>query len=232
MDRLILQAVRGRGRPAGLPVPRCQPVDGLTAEPRASSTTRASVAGALGLHGAAQPRSRQPGGLRRRAARDVADAPRQESGAAGVSLPRGHRRERAAPACTAALRRYFAVPRTRGLVVIVSGLPRSATASEHAFAVLRRFRHEVVAAARDEPGRARAAAARGSGAGGCGRGHRQRDRSHARAARGLPRDLRAARAARSRPTAASTAGPTRGRTPSSRSRRSSLKVLREEGLLR
>ena len=55
----------------------------------------------------------------------------------------------------------------------------------------------------------------------CGGGHGQRGAGHAGAAGGLPRDLRAARRRRSRPIAASTAGPTHARTPTSRSRRCS-----------
>jgi uncharacterized protein (DUF58 family) len=43
----------------------------------------------------------------------------------------------------AALRRYFAVPRTRGLVVLISDFLDPA-GFEEAFAVLRRFRHDVV----------------------------------------------------------------------------------------
>ena len=58
------------------------------------------------------------------------------------ALSRGHRRGRAHQPARRRLRRYFSVPRTRGLVVIVSDfLDRDGV--EDAFAVLRRFRHEV-----------------------------------------------------------------------------------------
>jgi uncharacterized protein (DUF58 family) len=43
----------------------------------------------------------------------------------------------------AALRRYFSVPRTRGLVVLISDF-LDPSGFEEAFAVLRRFRHDVV----------------------------------------------------------------------------------------